>query len=251
MSSKTKNSLVRKLLAVGFSWAQAAELSKGSQNIVKNSNGIIYIPNQTGNGATFAQAGNVVTVTTTAHNVPATVHDGFRIYSPGFATATVGALLPAGIYDNFARTGTTTYTFTVPAAYAVPTTQTGTMTTGVLTEIALDDLKYTVPAGALGTSRKIRVSGALACNNNAGAKVLAAKLDTATISTVSVTTAIFGELPRDVLYNNNNAARQNRQSTGTASTIDTSIAKDVTVNVTLAALQDYIAVQNIIVDLVV
>lgn len=251
MSNKTKNSLVRKLMGIGFSWAQANELGKGAQHVVKNANGIIYIPNQTANGATFAQAGNVVTVTTTAHNVPATVHNGFRIYSPGFATATVGALLPAGIYDNFQRTGATTYTFEVPAAYAVPTTQTGTMTTGVLTEITLDDLTYTVPAGALGIAGKLRATAAIACNNSAGAKVLNIKLDTAVISTVSVTTAIFGEVPRDILYNNNNAARQNRQSTGTASTIDTAVAKNIVTTVTLAALQDYIAVQNVLVDMVV
>lgn len=237
------NSRIRKLLNTGFHWGQANEISKSPYAIVKNKFSYIVPALVTGSAATFAQSGTTVTVTSAGHNIPATVHDGAKVYVSS-ATST-GIAIPAGWYENFARTGTGTFTFTVPDGLSQ--TATGTITSNI-SETTVDDLTYLLRGGYLGNNGKLRFTGGISCNNSAGAKTLKIKLDTAVIGTVAITTAVFGDLAQDVVTNRGAQTRQMIKSTGAALTVDTTANKNVTVTLQCAAASDYVALETIIVE---
>jgi hypothetical protein len=246
MSTKAKNSIVKKFLKIGLPWAQAAELSKSAYYVVKNATGIIVPAHVTGSAATWSQTGTTVTVTSAAHTIPATVYDGYKVYLS--SATTTGMPLAAGLYDNFARTGTGTYTFTVPATMAQ--TATGTVTTNI-TETVISDLTTLLPANAMGLTGRLRYTGATSNNNNAGTKTCKIKLDTQVIGTVATTTAVFGNLALDNFFNRGTAARNVIQSTGVATAVDTSTDLNITVTLQNSAADQFVALDSVLVELIV
>lgn len=63
-------------------------------------------------GATYAQAGTVVTVTSTAHGIPS-LCNGSDWYWPG------SAAIPAGVYKDWTYVSADSFTFTNPAAQTI------------------------------------------------------------------------------------------------------------------------------------
>lgn len=237
------NSRIRKLLNTGFHWAQANEIAKSPHAVVKNKFSYIVPALLTGSAATFAQSGTTVTVTSAGHNIPATVHDGAKVYVS--SATTTGIAIPAGWYSDFARTGTGTFTFSVPAEFSQ--TATGTITSNI-SETTVDELTYLVKGGYLGKNGKLRFTGGISCNNSAGAKTLKIKLDTSVIGTVAVTTAAFGDLATGLVYNRGAETRQMIKGDGTALSVDTTSDKNVTVTLQCAAASDYVALECVLVE---
>ena len=246
MGTKAKNSAVRNFLHVGLSWAQASELAKSPYVELKNAGGYIVPAHQAANAATWSQSGTVVTVTSTAHTIPATTYDGYKVY---FSSATTtGMPLAAGLYENFTRTGTGTYTFTVPATLSQ--TATGTATTNT-TETVIPDLTSAMPANTMGATSKLKYTVASSNNNNGGTKTVKLYVSTAVLGTITTTTAIFGNMATDYWFNRNSLAKNVVQSTGASTTIDMGAAQDITVSVTNSAADQFVAVDSVIVELLV
>ena len=93
-------------------------------------------------GTTAAQAGSTVTVTVvTAHGIPATTYDGWKVWYPGSAN------IDAGWYSNFAYLSADTFSFTAKDSKTVASQS---VNSGAAVTAYVEFYKLTLPGGTLG-----------------------------------------------------------------------------------------------------
>lgn len=92
-------------------------------------------------GATAAQAGSTVTVTATAHGIPATTYDGWKVWYPGSTN------IAAGWYPDFLYLTANTFSFTASDSKTVASES---VNGGAAVTAYVEFYKLTLPGGTLG-----------------------------------------------------------------------------------------------------
>lgn len=200
------------------------------------------------NAATYSQAGTVITVTSVGHNIPATVHDGKDVY---LAIASGDAA--AGWFTNFTRTGVDTFT----CESSISQTTSGTVNTNTA-ETTVSGVAFTILGGLMGDSGTLEVVAQFSCKASAVAKNMRWKFDGVTaIQGTTISTTNDFELAK-LIKNRNNSAQQiiRHALTGaysahtanaiTYSTVDTSLNVDTNATLQVAAANDSISLESII-----
>jgi hypothetical protein len=217
--------------------------------------GIVLPSLAAANAATYSQTGNLITVTSTAHNIPATVHNGKRVYIGG-ATVTTGAAIAAGLYDDFQMVDANTFT----CVSAVSQTASGTLTTQTST-FTIPTVSYTLPGGSLSENGYFDTYHMSWCNASAGTKRMSFLYGTFSYKNPApgATAVAIEETHR--VRNNNSLTKQIAFATGSpgnagpvttvpvTGTQDSTVDKNITVQLTLNTASDYITLEHMTVTL--
>jgi len=132
-------------------------------------------------GATAAQSGSTVTVTATAHGIPATSYDGWKVWYPGSTN------IAAGWYSGFLYLTANTFSFTASDSKTVASES---VNGGAAVTAYVEFYKLTLPGGTLGKNgratanvfkfpdatasikgQRIYFGGSLIASNNAATSV--------------------------------------------------------------------------------
>lgn len=136
-------------------------------------------------GATYGQTGTTVTVTATAHGIPAAAN-GFDFYWPGSAE------IPAGFYKDLAIANSNTLTFSNPVSQSVAS---GTALTAPLPHVwpasVVYAVQFTVPAGTLRPGSLLKISVSRGGDLSSGAKYLRVRIGDVVGSNTTLTTAPY------------------------------------------------------------
>lgn len=100
------------------------------------------------NGSTAVQSGSTVTVTATAHGIPATIYDGWKVWYPGSTNIT------AGWYSDFQYLTANTFSFTAADSKTVASES---VNGGVFVSAYVEFYRTTVPGNSMGKN------GSLSC----------------------------------------------------------------------------------------
>lgn len=92
-------------------------------------------------GATAAQSGSTVTVTATAHGIPATTYNDWKVWYPGSTN------IAAGWYSNFAYLSANTFSFTASDSKTVASES---VNGGAAVTSYVEFYRLTLPGGTLG-----------------------------------------------------------------------------------------------------
>lgn len=191
-----------------------------------------------------AQTGTTVTVTATAHGLPATSFDGWRVWYPGSPT------ILAGWYEGFLYVDANTFTFTNTASQTVGSES---VNGGIAVTAAIEFCSATLPGGALGpngaaTLHLIHWGGATAAN-----KTIRATLAGTTVSNWTSTT-LANSISTFSFSNLNSESKQrgffHRDTTAANSSNMLSVQKDLSIDQVYAvtgqisAAGDYMAFQS-------
>ena len=108
--------------------------------------------------STAACVSNVVTVTATAHGIPATLFDGYQFYYPGSAS------LAAGWYSGLSRTSADALTFSAPSAadFGSESVNAAAIVTAEVTFNSIDLPANTIKDGDIVSVRVFRHGDAIA-----------------------------------------------------------------------------------------
>ncbi len=206
----------------------------------------------TGNAATYSQTLTTITVTSTAHNIPATVHNGKNVYL-AMGTAATGATIPAGWFTNFTYVDANTFTCTS----TVSQTGTGAVNTNIA-QTTVTDLSISVPGGMIGANGSLRMYGIFSYNNNANSKTLRSIYGGTIWSSMQVSATVSAFFDK-VFYNR---GVENKQVSPTAgaygvgsnsgavnyTAIDSSAAQTMTHTLQCAVASDYIALELMVIE---
>lgn len=219
--------------------------------------GIIFPSLQTGNGGSYSQSGTTITVTSTAHLIPATVHNGKKVYfDPGVAAT--GATITQRLFDNFTYVDANTFTCTASNS------QTGTGS-GVVTQtsaITVPDFSVTVPANLLGLNGYIDVYNMSLCNASAGTKRISFSLSTLSFKNPSPASTTVAVQENHRIQNQNSLAKQIAIGVGTVGnvgnstvapvlgTVNTAVDQSITATVTLNTASEFITLEHVVITAV-
>ncbi len=130
--------------------------------------------------STAACTSGVVTVTATAHGIPATILDGMEFYYPGSPS------LAAGFYRSFSRTGANTVTFSAPlsADFGSESVNAGAIFSSELTMASI-----TIPGGEIVPIDIVLARLYRFCDQVASAKTVKLKVNGTMVSQHSVSTS--------------------------------------------------------------
>lgn len=179
--------------------------------------------------STAACTSGVVTVTATAHAIPASVFEGFSFYFPGSPS------LVAGWYSNFARTGVDTLTFSAPlsADFGSESVNAGAAFTSEATYEST-----VLPANTFDVGDRLTIPTFRSGNNQAGTKTIRIKIGANTVTTQAntSTTTIVGAAEFSCTFDSRNTAVGNggfnSSLTSTLTRIAADIATDLTISLT-------------------
>ncbi len=179
--------------------------------------------------STAACTSGVVTVTATAHGIPATNFDGYTVYYPGSPS------LAAGWYGGMSRTGVDTITFSAPSS-ADFVSESVNAGAAFVSEVTFDSLVLKPGAIAVGDTIYLPV---YRCSNSAAStKTTRVKVGATTMcqNANSSTTAIYGTSTFALMVDTStsiiSAASTEGSMTGTQTRVAVDIASDVTISVT-------------------
>lgn len=228
--------------------------STGSSGIVflNESTGYILPALITGNAATYSQTLTTVTVTSTGHNVPATIHNGRNVYL-AIGTVSTGVAptgYTTGWFSNFTYVDANTFTCTATNSQS----GTGAVNT-TITAITLP-LSGTLSAGALGLDGSLNLEAFISYNNSAGAKTFRCLFGGSIWTAISGTTSLSSYIRR-AIRNRGNASKQvspalalfTGGSSGSSNSYFTvNTAADVAITHTLqsAVASDYVALDALL-----
>jgi hypothetical protein len=200
------------------------------------------------NAATYAQTGTTITVTSAGHNIPATVHDGKDVY---LAIASGDAV--AGWYSNFTRTGADTFT----CKSSVSQSTSGTVNTNTA-ETIISPVTTTILGGVLGTNGSLRTELLFGWLGSGNSKTLRARFGSDIYYSLVVSTGSGTSAIGRSVRNRNSYLSQISQATGasggggigvnTALAIDTSVDFDNTVALTLAAPNEFVTLESMLLE---
>ena len=123
--------------------------------------------------STAACTSGVVTVTATAHGIPATSMEGYQFYYPGSPS------LAAGWYSNFARTGVDTLTFSAPASADFISES---VNAGAAFTAEAECVSIILPANTLRVGDRVVMPTFRSSNNPAGTKTARMKIGANTVT---------------------------------------------------------------------
>lgn len=197
------------------------------------------------NAATYSQVGTLITVSSTAHSIPATIHNGKKVY----LDAATGTLVD-GWFDNFTYVDANTFT----CQSSISQTISGTLTTKTGVAVIISDLTCTIPAGSMGPNGKIKFSYLASHLNSAGTKVSAILFGGQTVHSSSQSTTATLFTAEKYIWNRNSLALQVIAPTavitpGTSTSapvrlsVDTSPDVAMTISLTLNTVSEYAAIE--------
>jgi len=193
---------------------------------------------------TASQSGNVVTVSATAHGIPATVFDGWRVWYPGSAS------IPAGWYLDFSRTSADAFTFSNPTSQTVASES---VNAGAFVSAFVEVCRGTIPGGLLGKNGRGEARLILHGGTTAAVKYARLNIGSSLISHGSGTSVASGVHSFSFSNLGNESKQRGFQSRdgtqlGSASVyltnVDLSVDQPVYITVSANAAGDYVAVQN-------
>lgn len=135
-------------------------------------------------GATYGQAGTLVTVTATAHGLPST-KNGYRIFWPG------SAAIPAGWYSGFAYVDANSYTFQNATSQTVTA---GTAMTGSAVNTYVSVGSITIPGDYLTNRASITTEFLRSGDATSAVKSLRAFAGAVGMGQSDLTTVPFGKM---------------------------------------------------------
>lgn len=151
----------------------------------------------TGNAATYSQTGTTVTVTSTGHNIPATIYNGRSVY------LVIGSgLAVTGWFTNFQRVDANSFT----CVSTVSQSTSGAVNTN-LAETTITDLTVTLPGGSLGLNGVLRDSFKAVVFNSANNKTISKKYGGSSYCSFILTTTT-ATYPVVTLENKNSLSSQ-------------------------------------------
>ena len=155
----------RKALLLGTGYFLNLALPYSSPIVIYNQYIGAVIPSLVAaNAATYSQTGTLITVTSTAHNIPVTIHNGKTVYIGG-ATVTTGSAITAGLYSNLQVIDANTFTCVSPISQSAS----GTLTTQT-SAVTIPGFSVTIPGGLMGPNGFFDVQHMSYCNASAGTK---------------------------------------------------------------------------------
>lgn len=177
--------------------------------------------------STAACTSGVVTVTATAHLIPATSFNGYLFYYPGSPS------LAAGWYSGFSRTGADTITFSAPLS-ANFTSESVNAGAAFVSEVTCESL--VLPANTCTVGDRVIIPTFRASNNTAGTKTNKIKIGSNTVCTVNTTstTTIVGASDFSFTFDSVNTAVSHGGTNGTLAATITKVAADVATDLTLS-----------------
>jgi hypothetical protein len=196
------------------------------------------------NASTYSQTGNVITVVNggaspVAHNIPAVLHNGYDVYL-AMGTAATGATITAGIFTNFQYVDANTFTC------VSATSQTGTGAVNTNTTLTTNTARdIPIKGSLLGANGRFEVDAISQNNNSVGAKTFKVSLGGSIILQQSQTTTTFSYSTPSVV--NKNSETSQFSTVGGNPGVNTSADFVLTQSITVAAANDYMALNSLIV----
>jgi len=195
--------------------------------------------------STAAQSGNVVTVTATAHGIPATTFDGWRVWYPGSPT------IAAGWYADFLYLTANTFSFTNPISQSVASesVNAGAAVTGYV-EIA----RLNLPGKSIGKNGKATATVMRTGDTTAATKTVRQVLGGSTINGHAPSTSTAAGTYQYSWSNLNSEAKQRGAQSADfiaiaptafyATTIDTALDQIVSLTGAVSAAGGYLGIAD-------
>lgn len=201
------------------------------------------------NAATYSQTGTTITVTSTGHAIPATAHNGKMV----FLNIATGAAL-AGWYSNFQQTGADTFT----CVSSVSQSTNGVINTN--TALRQFPLDKTIPGGVIGPNGSIRIEIVERWTNSVNNKSIQAKIGGSNYFSLNNTTNVAATIFRSLRNKNSESAQimgaglisltiGGVSGSSVELSIDTSVDFTHTMSSTLAAANEFQAIESIQIEL--
>ena len=235
-------------------WCNGSTLLRDSPITLYNSYVGLILPSLVAaSAATYSQTGTTVTVTSTAHNIPATTNNGKSVYVAS-ATNSGGVAIAAGAYANFQYVDANTFTFTNPTSQS----STGTLVTQT-SAVVLPGVSISIPGGLLGSNGWVDAYHMSMCNASAGTKRMSFLYSTFSFKnpSPSSTSLAVSEIHR--FQNQNTTNKQIAHAPGSVGlsgpgsvtpsfgAIDSTANQNITVSTTLNTASDYITLEHLVI----
>lgn len=211
----------------------------GSIEIIQKGKGWIVPSLAPADTSTYEQTGNVITVTSAGHNIPATTYNSKDVYLEMGAAAT-GAAIPPGWFTNFQRITLNTFS----CVSSVSQTGTGTVKTN-LAEIVIPETISTIPGGVLGLNGSLFYSFLSSNNNSAGTKYVTFNFGAESVSFGNAFVEVM-ETHEAGICNRNNQASQAFADNAVPRVTAINTANDMVCSFSLrnAAEANYVAIHS-------
>ena len=192
------------------------------------------------NGSTAVQSDSTVTVTATAHGIPATVHDGWKVWYPGSAN------IDAGWYSNFAYLSANTFSFTANDSKTVASQS---VNGGAYVSAYVEFYRAMIPGSIIGKNGRITCRVFRGGDSSGGNKTLRINFGGVVIGAHNTTTAP-NVIYKYSLFNHNSEAKQRAMnnpetlpsaSANNASTVDTTQEQAYYLTMALSSAGQYAA----------
>lgn len=194
------------------------------------------------NSSTAVQSGSTVTVTCgAAHGVPATVHDGWKVWYPGSPN------IPAGWYSDFLYLGSNTFSFTAADSKTVASES---VNAGSWVNAYVEFYRTMIPGSVMGKNGRITCRVFRGGDATANNKTLRINFGGVVISTHSSTTAP-NVIYKYSLFNHNSETKQRAMnnpetaasgSANNVSTVDTTQEQAYSLTMALSSAGQYAAI---------
>lgn len=211
----------------------------GSIEIIQKGKGWIVPSLAPADTATYSQTGNIITVTSAGHNIPATTYDSKDVYLE-MGAATTGSTIPPGWFSNFQRITLNTFSCTSTVS------QTGT---GVVkTNLAVTPIPESIaiiPGGVLGLNGSVLYSFLSSNNNSAGTKYVRFNFGSENVAHGTAFDMVK-EVHEATISNRNNQSSQALADNGSPRVTSVNTANDMTCSFSLQCLVEanYVAIHS-------
>jgi len=173
------------------------------------------------NGSTAVQSGSTVTVTATAHGIPATIYDGWKVWYPGSTN------IPAGWYSDFLYLTANTFSFTAADSKTVASES---VNGGAFVSAYVELYRTTVPGNSMGKNGSLSCRVLRGGDTTAGNKTLRTHFGGSVLNVHSVSTSPMVVL-RYPAFNMNSETKQ-RFMISPETTVSASNLNNATVDTT-------------------
>lgn len=198
-------------------------------------------------GATYAQAGNTVTVTATAHGLPShATREGWRVWWPG------SAAVAAGWYDGYHYVSANSFTFTNPTSQTISAgTAVDSLSAAAWTTETVA-ISTTLPGGSLGPQGVYQLDVTRFGDTTAGGKTIRVYYGGAALSISAPTTAPNGRATFSFANAGSKSVQVGHQNDGAPTstnynaTVNSAVDQTVELRLQLANAGQYLELANVI-----
>jgi len=193
------------------------------------------------NSSTAVQSGSTVTVTATAHGIPATVHNGWKVWYPGSPN------IPAGWYSDFQYLTVNTFSFTAADSKTVASES---VNGGSWVSAYVEFHRTMIPGSVMGKNGRITCKVFRGGDATAGNKILRINFGGVIISAHNSTTSPNG-IYKYSLFNHNSETKQRAMdgqealssaSANNVSTVDTTQEQAYYLTMAVSSAGQYAAI---------